>query len=257
MPLTDIRPSTPIDALPGIGPRSAAAFRHLGLSTAGDLLRHFPMRYEHDRGERTVADLVALCEAGESPHAALRVEAATVRHAPRPRPRTEATFEDDTGTVRAVWFNAPWMRGKIHPGQRGMLQGQAKLRGSYLELANPRWDPESGEAAPAREERLRPVYPASEEVSSGQIERAVRAVLEPIAVQMEDALPAEFRASRALPPVDECYRRMHAPTDEDSRLEARRRFAFEELLLLQLGVMMKKHRLQAEARARPIALTPE
>ena len=257
MPQTDIRPSTPIDALPGIGPRTAQAFRHLGLATAGDLLRHFPMRYEHDRGERTVADLQELCEHGESPHAAIRVEVASVRHAPRPKPRTEATFEDATGTVRAVWFNAPWMRGRIHPGQPGILQGQAKLRGKYLELANPKWDPETAEPAPAREERLRPIYPASEEVSSAQVERAVRAVLEPIAAQMEDALPAEYRASRALPPVDECYRRMHAPPDEASRGEARRRFALEELLLLQLGVMMKKHRLQAEARARPVPLTPE
>ena len=102
MPDTELRSSTPIEALPGIGPRTAPAFRHLGIATAGDLLRHFPMRYEEDRGERTVADLVALCERGESPIAALRVEVASVRHVPRPKPRTEATFEDGTGTVRAA-----------------------------------------------------------------------------------------------------------------------------------------------------------
>jgi RecG-like helicase len=60
----ELRPSTPIEALPGIGPRTGSAFRHLGIATAGDLLRHFPMRYEHDRGERTVADLTDLCERG-------------------------------------------------------------------------------------------------------------------------------------------------------------------------------------------------
>ena len=63
----ELRPSTPIEALPGIGPRTGPAFRHLGIATAGDLLRHFPMRYEHDRGERTVAELTDLCERGESP----------------------------------------------------------------------------------------------------------------------------------------------------------------------------------------------
>ena len=251
----ELRPSTPIDALPGIGPRTAPAFRHLGIATLGDLLRHFPMRYEQDRGERTVAELTELCERGESPLAALRVEVASVRHAPRPKPRTEATFEDGTGTVRAVWFNAPWMRGKLHPGARGMVQGQAKLRGRYLELANPRWEPEGAVAPEAREERLRPVYPASEEIGSAAIERAVRAALDPVLPQLEDPLPAAFRASRALPPLDECYRRMHLPKDMDEQREARRRLAFEELLLLQLGVMMKKHRMQAEARARPIPVT--
>ena len=254
---TELRPSTPIDALPGIGPRTAPAFRHLGIATLGDLLRHFPMRYEQDRGERTVAELTELCERGDSPIAALRVEVASVRHAPRPKPRTEATFEDETGTVRAVWFNAPWMRGKLHPGARGIVQGQAKLRGRYLELANPRWEPEGAVAPEAREERLRPVYPASEEISSAAIERAVRAALDPVLAQLDDPLPAEFRASRALPPIGECYRRMHAPKDVDEQREARRRLAFEELLLLQLGVMMKKHRMQAEARARPIPVTEQ
>ncbi|MFM8639685.1 MAG: ATP-dependent DNA helicase RecG, partial [Planctomycetota bacterium] len=246
---------TPIDAVPGIGPRTAPAFRHLGISTAGDLLRHLPMRWERDRGERTVAELAELCSRGEAPIAAVRVEAASVRHAPRPKPRTEATFEDATGTVRAVWFNAPWMRGRLHPGSRGVLQGQAKLRGKYLELANPKWEPEGEEPAAAREERLRPVYPASEELSSAQVERAVRAVLEPLAAQLEDPLPAEYRASRALPPLADCYRRMHAPREEDEVLEARRRLALEELLVLQLGVMMKKHRMRTSARARAVPVT--
>ncbi|MFM8699446.1 MAG: DEAD/DEAH box helicase, partial [Phycisphaerales bacterium] len=256
MPATDLRPSTPVGAIPGIGPRTSEALGHLGIRTAADLLRHFPLRYEDDRGEQSVADLLGLCEGGESPVAALRVEVASVRHAPRPKPRTEATFEDGTGTVRAVWFNAPWMRGKLHPGMRGMLQGQAKLRGRYLELSNPRWEPlADGDAPPAREARLRPVYPASEEIASAAIERAVRAAMPAILPQLEDPLPAEYRASRALPPLDECVRRMHAPRDRDEQLEARRRLAFEEFLQLQLGVMMKKHRMRTEARAPRIPVT--
>jgi ATP-dependent DNA helicase RecG len=256
MPATDLRPSTPVGAIPGIGPRTSEALGHLGIRTAADLLRHFPLRYEDDRGEQTIADLLALCERGESPVAAVRVEAASVRHAPRPKPRTEASFEDGTGTVRAVWFNAPWMRGRIHPGMRGMLQGQAKLRGRYLELANPRWEPlAEGAAAPARQARLRPVYPASEEIASAAIERAVAAAMPAILPQLEDPLPAEYRASRALPPLDECVRRMHAPRDRDEQLEARRRLAFEEFLMLQLGVMMKRHRMRTEARAPRIPVT--
>jgi ATP-dependent DNA helicase RecG len=255
MPVADPRPSTPVSAIPGVGPRTAEALGHLGIRTAGDLVRHLPMRYEHDRGERTVADVLAMCERGESPQVALRVEAASVRHAPRPRPRTEATFEDGTGTVRAVWFNAPWMRGKLHPGAAGILQGKAQLRGRYLEMGNPRWDPVASDApSPAREERLRPVYPASEEIASAAIERAVAAVLGALVPQIEDPLPAEYRASRALPPLGECYRRMHAPADLDEQREARRRLALEELLLLQLGVMMKKRQMHDEARAPAIAV---
>ncbi|MFO0963294.1 MAG: ATP-dependent DNA helicase RecG [Phycisphaerales bacterium] len=256
-PSADIRPTTPVESLPGIGPRTAAAMRQLGLATAGDLLRHLPMRFEHERSELRVEDVRALCERGESPHVSLRVEAVAVRHVPRPASRSEATLEDETGTVRAVWFNAPWMRGKIHPGQRGILQGQAKLRGGYLELGNPRWEPvREGEDPPPRQERLRPIYPASEELASGQIERAVAGVLEPLLPHIEDPLPPEYRASRALVPLAEAYRRMHAPADLDEHLEARRRLAFEELLLLQLGLMLRRRQLRDGARAPAIPVTP-
>ncbi|MCX5640690.1 MAG: ATP-dependent DNA helicase RecG [Planctomycetota bacterium] len=251
----ELRPSTPIEAFPGVGPQVGQSFRHLGLATAGDLLRHFPMRYEHDRGERTVAELIELCERGESPVAALRVEVASVRHTPRPKPRSEATFEDDTGTVRAVWFHAPWMRQKLHPGGKGVIQGQAKLRGKYLELTNPRWEPEGAVEAAPRSERLRPIYPASEEIGSAQIERAMVPALAGLLSQVEDPLPAEYRASRALPPLSECYRRMHAPVDMDEQREARRRLAFEELLLLQLGVMMKKRQMREGAKAPSVPVT--
>ena len=67
MPNDEPRPSTPIEAVPGIGPRTGAAFRHLGIANVGDLLRHFPARYEHERSEMTVADVQAVCDAGESP----------------------------------------------------------------------------------------------------------------------------------------------------------------------------------------------
>jgi ATP-dependent DNA helicase RecG len=213
------------------------------------------MRYEHDRGERTVADLIELCERGDTPIAALRVEVASVRHTPRPKPRSEATFEDDTGTVRAVWFHAPWMRQKLHPGAKGVIQGQAKLRGKYLELTNPRWEPEGAVEIAPRSERLRPIYPASEEISSAQIERAMVPALAGLLTHVEDPLPAEYRASRALPPLSECYRRMHAPQDMDEQREARRRLAFEELLLLQLGVMMKKRQMREGAKALSIPVT--
>ena len=256
MPNVEGTPQTPVDALPGVGPRTVAAFRHLGLRTAGDLVRHLPARYEEERSEGTVADLHAACQGGAAGVASVRVEVATVRAAPGRAGRVEATLEDATGTVRAVWFNAPWMRQRIHPGQQGLLQGQPKVRGRYLEMANPSWAPFSpDDPPPPRSGRLRPVYPASEEITSQQIERAVAAALPMVLPAMQDPLPLEFRVARALLPLDECYRRMHAPADMDEQRQARRRMAFEELLLLQLGVMMKRHQMRQEARAPALALT--
>lgn len=256
MPNVELRPATSVEALPGIGPRVAQGFAHLGIYTLRDLVRYLPVRYEHERSEHSVAELAESCTHGEHTAASVRAEVASVRASPGPRSRVEATLEDDTGTIRAVWFNAPWMRQRIHPGQRGVLQGQPKMRGRYLEMANPNWAPFDPDQPPAaRSERWRPVYPASEEISSQQIERAVQAALPTVLPAIEDPLPAEYRASRALFALDECYRRMHAPTSMDEQMEGRRRLAFEELLVLQLGVMMKRRQMREGARAPALPLT--
>lgn len=252
----ELRPSTPIEALAGIGTRRAQGFRHLGILTAGDLVRHLPLRYEVERSERSIAELRAACEGSMEGTASVRAEVAAVRTAQGGRPRVEATLEDASGTIRAVWFNAPWMRQRIHPGQQGLLQGAPKLRMGYLEMANPSWAPYSADAPPPpRCERLRPIYPASDEITSAQIERAVEAVLPHILPSIQDPLPPEYRASRNLVPLEDAYRRMHAPASLDEQLEARRRLAFEELLLLQLGVMMKRRQLREGMRAPALPLS--
>ncbi len=257
MPEAELRPTNSLNVLPGLGPRAAEAFGHLGIRTLADLIRYFPTRYEVERSELTVQDLAQACARGDLSTASVRAEVAQVRTLPKPRPRVEATLEDETGTIRAVWFNTPWMQRRIHPGQRGLLQGQPKMRGAYVEMANPSWVPFDSNTPPERRtERLRPVYPASEEVSSAQIERAVRAALPGILPSIQDPLPAEYRVSRQLFPLDECYRRMHDPASMDEQAEARRRLAFEELLVLQLGVMMKRRQLRMGAKALALPHTP-
>jgi ATP-dependent DNA helicase RecG len=257
MPDAELRPLAPIESLPGIGPRTAPAFRRLGIETAADLVRHLPMRYEEERSEETIESLTVACKGGATGVASVRVEVAAVRSIPGRASRVEATLEDESGRLRAVWFNAPWMRQRIHPGQKGLVQGAPKLRGAYLEMTNPTWAPfDPADPPAARRERLRPIYPASEELSSGQVERAVAAVLPGLLPLMDDPLPPEYRATRGLVPLAEAYERMHAPRSRDEQLEARRRLAFEELLILQLGVTMKRRQIRDGIRAPVLPLSP-
>jgi ATP-dependent DNA helicase RecG len=261
--MTDaITARTELDAVPGLNRRLAERLREFGLHTAGDLVRHFPMRHERSLAQRTIAQ--ASREVADEP-AVLRVRGtvAAVRVSRGRAVKVEATLEDDSGAARLVWFNAGWMRDRIHPGDSGAAEGRAKMHGDHLELTNARWMPDRADAPSAvaahdeaaREDRLRAVYPASERLLSSEIAFAVAKVLEPVCAAIEDPLPEDFRAQRQLVPLPEAYRRIHDARSEDDVAAARRRLAFDELFLLQLGVMMRRSQLRSRTRALALPLT--
>ena len=249
-----------IGSVPGIGPRGRMQFHELGIRTVADLMRHLPMRFERHLEEGTIGEADRLVPAADGSKSAgviaVRGEIAALRIQPGPRPRIEATLEDGSGRMRLVWFNAPWLRQKIHPGMRGLVQGEAKRFRGYLEMVNPKWTPIDTSLAPAQlDGRLRPIYPASEELGTQRIERAVGAVLDTVVPLIQDSMPESLRAARALLPLGECYRRMHRPTTEAEVTEARHRLAYDELFLLQLGVMVKRWHLRRTAQAMPLPLS--
>jgi ATP-dependent DNA helicase RecG len=230
--------------VPGIGPRRATDLATLGLTSIGRLLGYLPMRHEHLEAESTVEEVAA------GRNISTRGEITATRVVMRGKPRFEAVMLDHTGRLDLVWFNQTYLRERLHPGTRIQVEGQAKRRGPGLQLINPKFTIlTDAREAPVREERLRPVYPASEAVPSRMIEAAVRAVL-PLALPLiEDHLSAEYRRPRELPSLAEAYRMYHAPESEAEVAAARRRLAYDELLLLQLGVALKRAHLRQTLKA--------
>ena len=239
-----------LDAVPGIGPRLARDLATLDLRALGQLVIHLPHRHEIEEPEAAINEL-------QADHV---VSARGEVTACRPvgfgkKMRFEAVLHDGSGRLELVWFNAPYLRGRIHPGVWLRVSGKAKRFKSSLQIANPRFeiiDPEE-EDAPATDEvqsaRLRPVYPASERVSSRAIEFAVRRALPLTLPLIEDHLPSELLERRSLPALRDAYRMMHAPESEEEVAAARRRLAYDELLMLQLGVALKRFQLRDTQRA--------
>jgi ATP-dependent DNA helicase RecG len=239
-----IRLTTPIAAIPGVrDDREANAFAHLGLRSVADLIRHLPLRYEQELAEGTIA-AAETAIGPQGANIAVRGQIGRVRVVKRRRFRIEASLEDDTGTLQLTWFNTPWLRGRLHPGMTIRVQGRATRVDSKLQMTNPGWerlDQDDDNPAPARQARLRPVYPASDDLASVRIETVIDGMLDEALTQLDDHLHEAYRQQAALPTLAEAYRMMHRPQSDQDILTGRRRLALDELLLLQLGVMIKRH----------------
>ena len=283
---TMITAKTTLGEIPGMTARLVERLNAFELRTAGDVVRHFPMRHERKLAERSILETQNEV-ADEQAVIRIRGTVATVRVRRGRATMVEATLEDDSSSARLVWFNAGWMRDKIHPGDTGVAEGRAKVRNGFLELGNPRWIPDRvpGETMAQRAElpsvpsapqnsssdiarvnpplldvthdQLRAIYPASEQLLSSEIESVVAKVLESVCVTIEDPLPIEFRQERGLIALADAYRLYHQARDEDDVAAARKRLAFDELFLLQLGVMMRRAQLRSRTRALPLKLEPK
>ncbi len=240
--MANVELTTPLADLPRIPPKDAEALAHMGLTNVGRLVAHLPMRHEREEAEAPIAELAA----GAIVSARGEVSATRVSGLGRAR-RFEAVLHDGTGRLDLVWFNQAYLKDKILVGMRLRVQGTSKQRGPGLQLANPRFEVIGADAG-VREGRLRPVYPATAEIDSRRIEKAVRAVLDDALPLLADHLQSSFRREREMPSLADAHRMMHRPESETDVAEARRRLAYDELLLLQLGVQLKRaHRRRALA----------
>jgi len=227
---------TPVSELPGVSAHRAECYARLGIVTVSDLLRHLPMRYEQEWAESTIEDLPV--EALGSARG--MVTKTNIRRGRTPR--FEALLEDQHQDLQLVWFNASYLRDQIQPGMMIRVQGKAHAYKGRPQMVNPRWErlDEQG-AAPAKDQRLRPIYPSTENLPGWQIENLIGDLLPRVTDQLIDPLSSVFVREREMPALADALRLAHQPRHEQEFAVARRRLAYNELLLLQLGIAIKRH----------------
>ncbi len=222
-----------LDVLPGVGPRIAGRLRKLGLHTVRDLLEHRPRDYQHPVGESRIVDLFGEQEAvivGE-------VRSVTLRRTRGRLTVLKATVADDSGAIPAVWFNQDWLQEKLQPGTRVRLRGQLR-RNEF----NVRSYDLNGAAATAD---LAPIYPAGEEITAPRLRALADRALGLVSDE-PDPLPAGLKQRERLPRRADALYAIHRPRTLDEAEEGRRRLAFDELLLLQLGLARRTREREAE-----------
>ena len=236
-----IRPGVAVMELPGVSKARAAMFARLGVETVSDLLRHLPARYEDEAAETGIDDLPeGRVGSTRGEIAAARWVASGGQRWSR-KGRFEVMLRDGRSAMQLTWFNAKYLTDKLRPGLTIRVQGKMKPYNGYPQMANPTWEVIDGdEEVAARAERLRPVYPATQGLPSTTIEKIVSATLPLALAQISDPLPAALLKHHAMPPLAEAFRMAHQPASKDEAKSARRRLAFNELLLLQLGIALKR-----------------
>jgi ATP-dependent DNA helicase RecG len=223
---------------------AAKGAERLGLLTVGDLLEHLP----RDRSRaRTIAELAP------DEVATVVVEVRSIASRPVRRrgmkPLVEATVSDETGVLKATFFNQPWLERKYRPGTRLMLQGKYQARNRF----RVQYHAPTGEQTGADGEVA--TYPATDGLSTTQIAALVREHRGALADVVEP-LPARVRAAGRWPDRAAALAAAHFGDQEGGRV----RLAFEELLLLQLALLRRRARRREAARAEaldaPGTLTP-
>ena len=227
--------TTPLRELPGVGEARAKGLEKLGLRTAGDLVGYFPRSYEDRR------QVYAIAEAPVGELCCVRVMAAEEprrMHIRRGLDVTRLKVVDGTSAMLVTFFNQGYVRQALHRGEEYILYGRVELMGNHRQMTNPQFE-EAGR--PWACGRIMPVYPLTAGITNhllaGLVERALHELPPPA-----ETLPGDLRTRHGLAPAADCWRSIHFPPDEDALNAARRRFAFEELFYLSLGLALLRER---------------
>jgi ATP-dependent DNA helicase RecG len=235
------RPSRLAAPLEPATKKLAGGMSTLGLFTVGDLLEHLP---SDSREARTVAAL----KAGEQATVAVEVRTISTRPVRRRgmRPLVEATVFDATATMRATFFNQPWLVERYPPGTRLLLHGKADARGGFSVASHAPGADVGGELSAIAQAEGGGAdadavahYPAAEGITSTQILTLVRGAKHGLADVLE-GLSAATRVSEQLSDRASALAAMHFPRLPEDHEMGRRRLAFEELLLAQLVFLRRR-----------------
>lgn len=227
-------PDSPIMVVKGISTGLSGKFAKLGVKTIRDLLYFFPHRHIDYSQKKTIRELV---EGMEQTIVANVWEAKVAMLGGRRG--TEAIVGDETGNIRAVWFNQPYLAKNLRTNTRVVLSGRVGLFKGRLVFESPEWEvAEEGDLVHAG--RLVPIYSLTQGLYPRQVRRLMKQSIDQWAGQVADFLPEGLRNRCNLMALPEAIAQAHFPDDEVTKDRARVRLAFDELFLLQLGVMSKK-----------------
>ncbi|MBI2644315.1 MAG: ATP-dependent DNA helicase RecG [Candidatus Wildermuthbacteria bacterium] len=241
--------TTPLSAVPRIGPVFQKRLKKLGITTVRDLLFYFPRTYEDLSKITPIAEIkegTFYCIAGEI------LEISEERTFKKRMHLTHAIVRDDTGTIKALWFNQPYLPQTLRKGERMYLAGRVVRDAKGIYLSNPIYEKfAEGEMNLIHTGRIIPVYPETRGISSRWLRSIIRIILQGLTEKIEDAIPEKITQEERFLPLQTALKQIHFPDTLENIEKAKKRFSFEELFFISLFVLTERKKI-ASVKAVPI-----
>ncbi len=235
--------NSPLIRLRGVGPSIAKKFEKLGLEKLRDLIYFFPRRHIDYSQLKPISQM----EIGKEQTIAGIIWEAKETMIGR-RKGTEAIVGDDTGNIRVVWFNQPYLFRRLKTNERIVLSGRVNVFKGRRQMEAPQWDLVS-EGENVNTGRLVPIYSLTEGLYQRQVRNIIGSVVRQYSRVVPEFLPEELKQRQKLMDLPQALLQAHLPDSKELQDRARRRLAFDELLLFQLGVLGRKYSWQEEETA--------
>ncbi len=229
--------------LKGVGPQKAKLLAKWGITTVGDMLLHFPARYEDRRIVRTLADI----EIGEKDSflAEVLYEPQTRKMGAGNRSVTKVRVGDGTAQIDLQWWNQAWREKQFKVGQKLFVYGKIADFNGYRQMDAPEFE-FIGDEDGSQVGKIVPVYPLTEGLFQSNLRRATEDALLKCEGRIPDPIPERLREEFSLVDLETALRSIHSPHEWEDKESARYRLVFEELFLLQVALAQKKRAAHLE-----------
>jgi ATP-dependent DNA helicase RecG len=231
---------SPITAVSGIGPSNAEKFARLGVKTIRELLFLLPRRYDDFSALKPINRL----EYGDEVTVIGSVWEIGTRRTRGGAEIVQAVISDGSGMIQCTWFN-PYLKDKIRRGQQIVVSGRVDEYLGRLTFQSPEW--EHLEKELLHTARLVPVYPLTEGLTNRWLRKLIRRLVDHWAPRLPDFLPDATLASAGLVSLPKAIEQAHFPDSAAQLDAARKRLAFDELFLLQSGMLRQRRRWKSQA----------
>ena len=234
--------NAPVTVMTGISTAYAEKFGKLGVKTIRDLLFLLPRRYDDYRNLKPINRL----EYGEEVTIIASVWDAGTRRSRGGVPIFTATLSDGSGLVQCTWFNQPYLADKIRPKTQIVVSGKVDEYLGHLTFQSPEWEPLEREQLHTA--RLVPIYPLTEGLAGKWLRRLMKRTVDywaPRALS-EEYLPESIRQSAGLMDISSALSHIHFPDDWSDLERARQRLAFDELFIVQIGVLRQRQEWRSQ-----------
>ena len=218
----------PLSDIHGIGPSRIKALGAVGVHTVRDLIMFLPRDYRDLTNVQPLREL----RPGQTAAARVRVVGEVTQRRARQLMITKVFVSDGTDTIGAVWYNQPWLKEQLTVGREMTLYGRCEARGGVVQFSNPSIENAGG---------IVPVYRSVPGMGPKTLIACIKAALEACEGQWQDELPESIRRRYDLCERNFAMRNAHFPDSREALEAARRRIAFEEMLLYQTALMLTRN----------------